>query len=119
VSAAITVKIYQIYSLTNNITCAPDVQMVSTIECLEANGIQVLRSKESRYSTDIGPVVNRIWLDVEDENPSKYYDPNPEYNAKFLQSMEAVAVSMAVQLGIYTTKVIKNKENNSQFYTEC
>ena len=96
------------YSISQNITCdSPEAQMVSTIKYLENNGIRVLRSKERQLisSSIIGPIVNRIWLDVEDESPSKYYDENPEYNTKFLKSMEATAASMDVFLGIYTKKV--------------
>jgi hypothetical protein len=96
------------YSISHNITCdSPEAQMVSTIEYLENNGIHILRSKEKKIKSlsVIGPVVNRIWLDVEDESPSKYYDENPEYNTKFLKSMEATAASLDVFLGVYTKKV--------------
>eukprot|EP00602_Paraphysomonas_sp_CaronLab_P010234 CAMPEP_0185018932 /NCGR_PEP_ID=MMETSP1103-20130426/1595_1 /TAXON_ID=36769 /ORGANISM="Paraphysomonas bandaiensis, Strain Caron Lab Isolate" /LENGTH=248 /DNA_ID=CAMNT_0027548985 /DNA_START=70 /DNA_END=816 /DNA_ORIENTATION=+ len=89
------------YSQKNGIECeSPSEQLRSTIDYLEKNGITVLRQNSVEAS---GPVVRRLWLDVEDEDPSTYYDSDPAVNQKVLDEFATAAASEGVFLGIYTT----------------
>lgn len=69
------------YSVSNNITCkSPSDQLLETVNYLSDNQIYFEHRKEKD-----SVFVSRLWLDVEDENPSKYYDVNPSVNQAFFK----------------------------------
>lgn len=86
------------YSVANNITCkSPSAQLLETVNYLSENDIHFQHRKE-------GVFLSRMWLDVEDENPSKYYDVDPAVNQAFIKEMTETAKKIQVPVGIYTTK---------------
>jgi hypothetical protein len=94
------------YSASKNITCAtPADQFRAVLSALEEAGISVERtSKISSKSKSGTVIVKRIWLDIEDESPSKYFDTNVANNVALLSEMASTAKEEGVYLGIYTTK---------------
>ncbi len=63
--------------------------------------------------------VYRIWLDIEDETPSKYYDPDTAVNQNFISELASAVESSGVPLGIYTTKTYwQNIMNNTIGYSQ-
>lgn len=86
------------YSIENNITCkSPTNQLLETLNYLADNGIFF------RHRQD-GVFLNRMWLDIEDESPSKYYDPNPATNQAYMAEITQAAKRLNLPMGIYTTK---------------
>lgn len=100
------------YSLANNITCdSPTQQLLETVQYLAQNQVYFHHRLEGVY-------LSRMWLDVEDENPSKYYDPNPTVNQLFFQEMTMAAEKMKLPMGIYTTKTYWSQiMNNTDVYS--
>lgn len=91
------------YAIANNISCeAPAMQVVRTMQYFCKNGIKVQRT--SQQSVPEGLSVNRIWIDIEDETPSKYYDADPIVNQAFIAEMVFVLEKLHVPVGIYSTK---------------
>lgn len=90
------------YSLSHNITCAsPEDQVESVVKLLHQNLITI---NQQLLPNAAAANVNRIWLDIEDESPSKYFDPNVAVNQEFLSRMVNALVSHKSPVGIYTTK---------------
>jgi len=89
----------------NKVTCdSATKQFQDTMDLLESNGFTVRRNKNSANSDISGPVVERIWIDIEDEsNPSKYFDDDPSINLAFMDELVMEATSQGVSLGVYTT----------------
>lgn len=86
------------YSVANNITCkSASAQLLDSVNYLSENDIHFQRRKG-------GVFLSRMWLDVEDENPSKYYDVNPSVNQAFLKEMTETAKKIQIPVDIYTTK---------------
>ena len=84
------------YSQANNITCpTAEQQVMDTLSMLEA--------QPGALPEPSGAPL-RLWLDVEDENPSKYYDSDVAVNQKALAELAAALSSKQVDIGIYTTK---------------
>lgn len=94
------------YSITHNITCeSPSKQFQDTIDFLESNGLFIFRQNENQsIKLNKKVVINRVWLDVEDEQPNIYYDVNSTINDLFLTEMVSEAHKQGIQIGIYTTK---------------
>lgn len=95
------------YSASKGITCpAPADQFRAVLTALDQAGIIVERtySSESKRASSTAVTVKRIWLDIEDESPSKYFDTNVANNVALLSEMAATAKEEGVYLGIYTTK---------------
>ncbi len=92
------------YSIANGIKCdsAKD-QMKATISYLEQNGVHVAR-KNQPILQDGAPYVRRIWLDIEDESPSKYFDPDVTVNQQLLADLISEGEAEGIFLGMYTTK---------------
>ena len=97
------------YSQNNGIACASaEQQVLDTVKFLRENNVIVKRQPMSKpeleeYPKD-GVVVNRVWLDIEDESPSKYYDADPVKNQEFIAQIVTQLESMHIPVGIYTTK---------------
>eukprot|EP01034_Spumella_vulgaris_P034615 gene34615-42700_t len=94
------------YAKSKNITCdSPEVQVEKTLQLFHENGIFIKHT--STFEHDINhsrqPVfVNRLYIDVEDEEPSTYYDVSPSVNVDFLRKMVAHLDKLKVPVGIYT-----------------
>jgi len=105
------------YAISKNITCdAADVQVTKTMDFLHENGIYV--EGETASAKTVTPVyINRMWIDIEDEVPSKYYDANTSVNQEFLAAMVAKLNDLKVPVGIYSTKTYwTNILNNVEGY---
>ncbi len=90
------------YSLSHNITCpSPEEQVFAVVDNLFKNDISIQRTN-SKHLQKV--VVNRIWLDIEDEVPAKYYDANVVNNQDFLANMVKELNRLRIPIGIYTTK---------------
>jgi hypothetical protein len=97
------------YSTSNSIFCeTPADQIRLSIQYLEENGITVYR-KGDRNSKSATVTVSRFWFDIEDEDPSKYFDVNPTVNQAILAEMTAAGEAENIELGIYTTKTYWEK----------
>lgn len=102
------------YTLSNNITCdSPEKQVANILQNLRSNNITI-NSTQNMYS------INRIWLDIEDEVPSKYYDADTAKNQAFIQEVVNALTKAKVPVGIYTTltywqNIMNNVEEYSQF----
>jgi GH25 family lysozyme M1 (1,4-beta-N-acetylmuramidase) len=64
--------------------------------------------------------LSTLWLDVEDEVPSIYYDPDPAVNQAFLQQLVDAMAEASIATGVYTTKtywgtIMDNVEGYGQF----
>lgn len=96
------------YSVKNNIKCElPSEQLKRTVQYLEDNNINVVG-----HTTNINvnqPSVGILWLDIEDEDPSKYYDVDITINQNILSEFVTTANELNVNLGIYTTKTYWTK----------
>ena len=44
-----------------------------------------------------------MWIDIEDEVPSKYYSTNTTQNVEFITQMRNYLESLGAEVGIYTT----------------
>lgn len=97
------------YSISHNITCeTPTNQIIHSIKYLEENGIQIKRkNNKNKLNNDI-PIVTRFWFDIEDEDPSKYFDSDPTVNQKVLAELTEAGENENLYLGIYTTKTYWN-----------
>jgi len=94
------------YSTSHGITCvSAEQQVVDTLKYLEQNGVYIKRNdgRMVKLSADT-TMVNRVWLDVEDESPAKYYDSDPVKNQDLIGRIVAQLESMHIDVGIYTTK---------------
>lgn len=88
------------YNLAHNITCSsPEDQVDEIIRYLHQNGIFIGENSSSTLTW-----LDRIWIDIEDETPSKYYDVDVIANQKFISSMTAHLGLRQAPVGIYTTK---------------
>lgn len=87
------------YSLNNNITCkSAKQQIIDVFEYLTINQINFASSSNVNEIS-----LNRLWLDLEDENPSKYYDSNVTVNQEFIKEMTDTGIELQIPMGIYTT----------------
>ena len=94
------------YSIANNITCDDAATQVKhTLQYLAEEGIWVNNSTLSPQPFfPILTTLGRIWLDIEDEVPSKYYSPTIADNTAFMSDIVAALTSYGIEVGIYTTK---------------
>lgn len=106
------------YAVSKNITCpsAAD-QIQSTLDMLHAENIGFHGEPNTgAYSI----LLNRAWLDIEDEVPAIYYDADPEANKPFLAEFVDELVKRSISIGIYSTKtywqnIMGNVEGYSQY----
>ena len=107
------------YALNNSIACdTPDVQVKRTLDFLAEDGIGVEGS--SLQPTPYFPLratLGKIWIDIEDEVPSKYFSPRIQDNVDLLQSMVGALEGYGISVGIYTTSTYwKNIMGNVEGY---
>lgn len=93
------------YSINNNITCpSPQIQVIQILEYLKTNHISIRYNDDSDISNKKA-YINRIWLDIEDEVPSKYYNSNIQINQEIISSvvdtLEAFRVFMYPHFYLY------------------
>lgn len=95
------------YSIDNNISCpSAEMQVDQTIDLLAASNI-FFKGYTGQNSHKLGPEplkLSVLWIDIEDESPSKYYDPNPSVNQQFMSDLVGYITSMNISVGIYSTK---------------
>lgn len=103
------------YSIDHNITCdSAATQVLHTLQYLAEEGIAVKGSslQPGPYFPDL-VTLNRIWIDIEDEVPSKYYSANTADNIAFLADITTSLQGYGIEMGIYTTKTYwSNVMNN-------
>ncbi len=93
------------YSLANNNTCgSAEDQVVKSLQYLESNRVFVKGYNDDKGTRGKDTILNRIWLDIEDEQPSKYFSENISDNTDFLKKMVSKLEGLGVTVGIYTTK---------------
>lgn len=92
------------YAVTNNITCVTAYQQAKdSVDYLRENGV----------------TINRMYIDIEDESPSKYYDSNTDYNINFIAELVTAIEEMNTEVAIYTTKTYwQNIMNNVEGYSK-
>ncbi len=110
------------YSAAKNVTCdSPKDQVLATLKNLEQNGIFIKRTGADDATLPKDALfLNRLWLDIEDEVPAKYYDSVPSANQAFIADMVEVMNNLRIPVGIYTTKtywtnIMGNIEGYSQY----
>jgi GH25 family lysozyme M1 (1,4-beta-N-acetylmuramidase) len=92
------------YSVSNEINCAsPEQQVIDAVSFLRKNSIIMKRTDDGQSLSNI-TVVNRVWLDIEDESPAKYYDSDVTKNQEFVAAIVAQLEKMRISVGIYVTK---------------
>lgn len=97
------------YAVANSIICpSPTEQVMSTLEYLDENDISVIGYSNSADGDD-KPQIRVIWLDIEDEDPAKYYDVDPLVNQAIISEMLTALETVKVSAGIYTTKTYWTK----------
>jgi hypothetical protein len=101
------------YSIANNISCKSATQQLQdTVNYLSQNNI-LFRPRINTVR------LGRMWLDIEDENPSKYYDPDTSVNQAFVKEITDAAIAMKIPVGIYTTKTYWSQiMNNTDAYSQ-
>ena len=106
------------YTISKNTTCASAKdQVLDTVRNLEKNGVFVRRTGD--LVTEGPVVINRIWLDIEDESPAKYYDSNAQANQQFIGEMVEAMTRLRIPIGIYTTKTYwQNIMGNNEGYSK-
>lgn len=94
------------YSVANNITCQSAVDQVKdTVSSLKEEGIAISGCVECQPDRRTSKAsVLSVWVDIEDEVPSKYYSSDPMVNQKFMNDLVTQLESMGIKVGIYTTK---------------
>ena len=94
------------YSQDNNITCDDAATQVSnTLTYLAGEGIWLKNSTLGPQPYfPVRATVNRMWIDIEDEVPSKWFSANIQDNVDFITSMRSSLESYGIEVGIYTTK---------------
>jgi hypothetical protein len=111
------------YTASKNVTCdsAKD-QVLTTLRNLEQNGIFVKREglEQPADLPKDAVFLNRLWLDIEDEVPAKYYDAAPAANQAFIADMVDTMNKLRIPVGIYSTKtywnnIMGNIEGYSQY----
>lgn len=95
------------YAILHNITCqSPTQQIIDTVQYLATNNILFDSNMidQQLYANKKVIFLNRLWLDIEDENPSKYFDSNTTVNQNFMNELISMGKKMSIPIGIYTTR---------------
>lgn len=97
------------YAVSKNIVCpSPEEQVLETVKYLRENHVFIKRNFPNSVDPTKIPknavVVNRVWIDIEDESPAKYYDVDPVKNQDFIGKIVAALEKLYIPVGIYTTK---------------
>ena len=109
------------YSISNNITCSsPKQQVRDTLTYLQQHNIVLdslnlenlnLKSKSFSEKENLNQdqdqdnivIGGKVWIDIEDEVPSKYYSPNVQDNQDMLKEMVDFLRSLNLEVGLYST----------------
>mgnify|MGYP003385538299 CR=1 FL=1 len=106
------------YSIENQINCPTFKQQIDNIvTLLNSNDIyfkpqdqkyhdEIQMNKHQTHQTQqIQPIyINKLWIDIEDETPSKYYSNNTIINIEFMDLLVKYMSYLNIPIGIYTTK---------------
>lgn len=95
------------YSKFYNYSCpSPSQQVDDLLNYLVNNSITfdgaVNATTESLGANTV--TLGCLWIDIEDEVPATYYDPNPSVNVDFVSQLIDYLQSKNISVGIYTTK---------------
>ena len=92
------------YNLANNITCpSAEDQVATTVQYLLENEVGMSRDELDKNMPPKKAYISRMWLDIEDEQPPKYFDADPAVNQAFLKDMVGELNRRHIPVGIYTT----------------
>ena len=84
------------YSIEHNITCkSADEQVRDILDMFTANNIRfrsALTPNTLQQSNTIE--LSRLWIDIEDETPSKYYSNEPTINQKFISELRTKLINI-------------------------
>lgn len=96
-------------------------QLTDTLDYFAANNIGVARrvGEAGKENSPSKPLVQRLFLDIEDPSPSLYFDPDPAVNQLFVSEFVAAAADLDTPLGFYTTSsywstIMANSEEYSE-----
>jgi len=93
------------YSSDHNITCDDaNTQVKKTLLSLAKAGVAVKGSSLAPPQHAIKATIGRIWIDIEDEVPSKYFSSNTDDNIQFMNEISSSLADYGIEMGIYTTK---------------
>lgn len=106
------------YSVANNITCpSASEQVMDTVNNLNAEGVSISGCSDCQPKGKSKASVLSVWIDIEDEVPSKYYSSDPSVNQQFIADLVSQLESMGIKVGIYTTATYwKNIMDNVEGY---
>ena len=94
-------------------------QLADTLASLQEQGIRVKRSGDEGSTYGSEPIIQRLYLDIEDESPSLYFDPKAEVNQQLVADFVTAAREQQVSLGFYTTATYWNNiMDNIALYSE-
>lgn len=68
---------------------------------------QILSASPSRNPAQVNSglvVLQRMYVNVEDETPNRYFDGSAQVNVQFMTELVNEAVTHGVQMGVYTTR---------------
>jgi len=93
-------------AISYNATCGTaQEQLQATLSNLNSNGVYFASaSGKQSPPSNAKVVINRLWIDVEDEVPAKYYDADVAVNQVFMKDLVSAMNANDIQIGIYTTK---------------
>ena len=107
------------YAISHNITCPSAAEQVDmTMKALSAANV-IFSSQKTPETPENAVVLNRMWLDIEDESPPKYFDASPSVNTQLMAAMVAALEAYKVPVGIYSTKTYwQNIMGNIEGYSK-
>jgi len=107
------------YAISHNITCPSASEQVDmTLKALSAANV-IFSSQKTQETPENAVVLNMMWLDIEDESPSKYFDATPSINTQLMAAMVAALETYKVPVGIYSTKTYwQNIMGNIEGYSK-
>lgn len=107
------------YAVSRNITCPSASEQVDmTMKALSSSNI-IFPGQNPINSQSTVVTLNRMWIDIEDESPSKYFDSSPSVNQKVIADMVAALEAYKVPVGIYSTKTYwQNIMGNIEGYSK-
>jgi hypothetical protein len=89
------------YAISKNVTCpSAEEQIDELLNYLTDHDISFAVNGVHRQQYSLG----RLWLDIEDEVPAKYFDSNITVNTNFLTDIVSAMNMKNIPIGIYTTK---------------
>jgi hypothetical protein len=95
------------YAKSKNIVCeSPEEQLNKLVTYLADHSIVFAGSEVSlaKVKGEVAFTLNRLWFDIEDETPSKYYSTNIQENIDFFNTLISTMEKQSIPVGIYTTK---------------